>query len=84
MFAANAQAHKRQFAQAGEQSLDFPDLMQTVVFQAARDIQADEDLTFFYGSKLWFEDSETHPSDNGEGMSHDHMDHEAFLGGINL
>lgn len=55
-----------------------------VMFRAARDIQADEELTFFYGSRLWFEDDESHLPSNGEGMSHDHLDDEAFLGGINL
>lgn len=32
--------------------------MQIVTFTAARDIQAGEELTFYYGSNLWFKDCE--------------------------
>jgi len=62
--------------------------LQIVTFRAARDILADEELTFFYGSALWFVDTEASlPSTTEEtsNMNHGHMDDEdAFLGSIAL
>jgi SET domain-containing protein len=62
--------------------------LQIVTFRAARDILANEELTFFYGSALWFEDTEASLPDtaaDGLGIHHDHMDdEEIFLGSITL
>ena len=52
-----------------------------VLFCAARAIAAGEELTIFYGSKLWFVDGKAKP----EQCVHEHMDSEdAFLRAIEL
>ncbi len=56
---------------------------------AAHDILPEQELTIFYGDKLWFEDTAAKPGlSNGlsdTNPSHDHMDDEdAFLGHMML
>ena len=62
-----------------------------IKFFAAHDIVHDEELTIFYGNKLWFKDTTKALSADGlKGLSsdttlHDHMDDEdAFLGQLTL
>lgn len=46
-----------------------------MTFKAARDIRAGEELTFYYGSNLWFKDAEAQLPDS-ETRLHEHMDDE--------
>ena len=58
--------------------------MQEIRFTAARDIQAGEELTFYYGSNLWFQDV-TADQGAAESTMHNHMDDEsAFLSALRL
>ncbi len=58
---------------------------QMVTFHTARDVQPDEELTFFYGANLWFQNAEAPGSGEDVGMNHDHMDDEdAFLANMAL
>lgn len=62
---------------------------QVITFTAARDIHPGEELTFFYGHKLWFQEAdsstETAVQQQQSTPLHDHMDSEdAFLGAIKL
>lgn len=57
---------------------------QLIRYTAARDIKADEELTIFYGNKLWFTDMASKEGNlagiTDTNMTHDHMDDEqAFL-----
>ena len=62
-----------------------------IKYFAARNIAPDEELTIFYGGKIWFEDAKgTSSAKQLKGLSsistaHDHMDdEEAFLGQLTL
>lgn len=58
--------------------------MQIVTFKAARDIEVGEELTFYYGDNLWFEDASA-STPRRESKHHDHMDREdLFLGSMRL
>ena len=53
-------------------------LVQTVTFRASRDIASGEEITFYYGSNLWFDNEEPlNLTDNS--LSHDHMDDEDLV-----
>ena len=55
-----------------------------VRYYAAKPVAPGQELTIFYGSKLWFADRTAHARQQGETM-HEHMDcAEAFLGAIEL
>ena len=67
--------------------IDHDQLM--IRYFAAREIMPEEELTIFYGDKLWFEDTkEQTPLPNGlmnANTSHEHMDNEdTFLGHMTL
>ena len=70
--------------------IDHDQLM--IRYFAAREIMPEEELTIFYGDKLWFEDTnaskEPTPLPNGlmnANTSHEHMDNEdTFLGHMTL
>lgn len=53
---------------------------QLITYMTARNIKADEELTIFYGSSLWFVDhASTRNTPSGiadDNMTHDHMDDE--------
>ncbi|KAL3141986.1 hypothetical protein ABBQ32_004630 [Trebouxia sp. C0010 RCD-2024] len=58
---------------------------------AAKSVPAGEELTIFYGDKLWFEDTSSGPNAplssavQDASTVHDHMDNEdAFLGNMTL
>ncbi len=51
--------------------------MQIVSFKAARDIECGEELTFYYGSNLWFQNKETGKSKSA--TLHEHMDDENLV-----
>lgn len=55
---------------------------------AAKNVPAGEELTIFYGDKLWFEDTSSEPLSSGihnASTVHDHMDNEdTFLGNMIL
>lgn len=81
------------FNHSGRPNLDYRiDSAQLLItYIAARNIQADEELTIFYGDKLWFIDTtsvERAPAASGvtdNNTSHDHMDDEhAFLGSMTI
>ena len=55
-----------------------------ITFMAARDISTGEELTFYYGSALWFEEVGLQ-DDRGQSTVHEHMDDaDAFLGALAL
>ena len=55
-----------------------------VRYYAAKPVAAGQELTIFYGSKLWFADRTAHARKEGETM-HEHMDSaETFLGAMEL
>lgn len=61
--------------------------VQVITFTAARDIAAGEELTFFYGSNLWFEEAACEQSSDAQQPTpmHEHMDDEdAFLAAIDV
>ncbi len=82
------------FNHARKPNLDYRiDSKQSVIrYFAARNIMAEEELTIFYGDKLWFEDTSTMKEQNSmtsglsdTNMSHEHMDNEdTFLGHMTL
>ena len=55
---------------------------------AAREIMPEEELTIFYGNRLWFEDTNATNEQNrlrNANTSHEHMDNEdTFLGNMTL
>lgn len=53
-------------------------LVQTVSFRASRDIASGEEITFYYGSSLWF-DNEEPVNLTDTSLSHDHMDDEDLV-----
>lgn len=53
-------------------------MLQVVTFKAARDIERGEELTFFYGSNLWFEPAASDKPQQ-ESIEHEHMDDEDML-----
>lgn len=82
------------FNHAQKPSLDYRiDGNQSVIrYFAARNIMAEEELTIFYGDKLWFEDTSIMKEQismtsgmSDSNMSHEHMDDEhTFLGHMTL
>ena len=57
----------------------------TIVFSAARDVNAGEELTISYGVPWWEEEGEGEEEGGRVRPTHDHMDDEAaFLGAIGL
>ena len=82
------------FNHARKPNLDYRiDSNQAVIrYFSARNIMAEEELTIFYGDKLWFEDTSTMKEQNSmtsglsdTNMSHEHMDNEdTFLGHMTL
>ena len=50
---------------------------QVITFKTARDIVSGEELTFYYGSNLWFQDNTGSRTPAGESTMHEHMDDEA-------
>ena len=55
-----------------------PNSLQIVTFTAARDIASNEELTFYYGSNLWFQDKDEKKTDY-ESCEHEHMDDETLI-----
>ncbi len=80
------------FNHARKPSLDYRiDTDQSVIrYFAACNIMAEEELTIFYGDKLWFEDTSgkeqmSMTTGLSDTMSHEHMDNEdTFLGHMTL
>ena len=82
------------FNHARKPNLDYRiDGNQSVIrYFAARNIMAEEELTIFYGDKLWFEDTSivkeqisTTSGQSDINMTHEHMDDEnTFLGHMTL
>ncbi len=82
------------FNHARKPNLDYRlDGNQPVIrYVAARNIMAEEELTIFYGDKLWFEDTSIMTEQisitsglSDTNMSHEHMDNEnTFLGHMTL
>lgn len=66
------------FNHSDEPNLDYriDKTRKIITFVAARDIKASEELTFYYGSKLWFEDSTKQYDVARQTPMHSHIDDE--------